>query len=57
MPEVLKRVPPHSMEAEQSILGSMMLSEGCVLQAVERLQERDFYTESHRRIFLSLIHI
>ena len=34
MPEVLKRVPPHSMEAEQSILGSMMLSEGCVLQAV-----------------------
>ena len=55
MPEVLKRVPPHSMEAEQSILGSMMLSEGCVLQAVERLQERDFYTESHRRIFRAMV--
>ena len=55
MPEVLKRVPPHSMEAEQSILGSMMLSEGCVLQAVERLQERDFYTESHRKIFRAMV--
>ena len=51
MPEVIRRVPPSSMEAEQSVLGAMLLSENCVLAAVEKLREEDFYVESHRRIW------
>ncbi|MBQ9941429.1 MAG: replicative DNA helicase, partial [Christensenellaceae bacterium] len=51
MAEEIRRVPPSSLEAEQSILGSALLSEGCALAAVERLKERDFYMEAHRRIF------
>lgn len=50
----MSRVPPNSLEAEQSILGSMMLSENCVLQAVEKLKEGDFYSENHRRIWRAM---
>ena len=54
MPEVIRRVPPRSMEAEQSVLGAMLLSENCVLAAVEKLREEDFYVESHRRIWRAM---
>ena len=54
MPEVIRRVPPSSMEAEQSVLGAMLLSENCVLAAVEKLREEDFYVESHRRIWRAM---
>jgi replicative DNA helicase len=42
------------MEAEQSVLGAMLLSENCVLAAVEKLREEDFYVESHRRIWRAM---
>ncbi|MGI6665557.1 MAG: replicative DNA helicase [Christensenellaceae bacterium] len=51
MAEIVGRVPPHSQEAEQSILGAMLLSEDCVLAAVEKLKEEDFYTTGHRRLW------
>ncbi len=54
MPEVIRRVPPSSMEAEQSVLGAMLLSENCVLAAMEKLREEDFYMESHRRIWRAM---
>lgn len=54
MPDIVSRIPPNSIEAEQSILGSMMLSENCVLTAVEKLREEDFYTAQHRRLFSAM---
>ena len=42
MPEQINRIPPSSMEAEQSVLGAMLLSENCVLAAAEKLKEEDF---------------
>ena len=54
MSEVIGRVPPNSLEAEQSILGSMLLSEDCALIAVSSVNENDFYTETHRRIFRAM---
>ena len=54
MPEIAGRIPPNSLEAEQSILGSMMLSEECALMAVAEMKESDFYTQTHRRIFTAM---
>lgn len=54
MPEISGRIPPNSLEAEQSILGSMMLSEECALMAVAEMKESDFYTQTHRRIFTAM---
>ena len=39
-----QRVPPHSIEAEQSVLGSMLLDANAVTQAMETLTTEDFYT-------------
>ena len=48
------RVPPNSLEAEQSVLGSMLLSEDCVILAVDKLKEHDFYTPMNRRIWRAM---
>ena len=44
------RVPPHNLEAEQSVLGSMMLSKTIVGEVLEILRPDDFYREAHQRI-------
>ena len=43
--------PPHSLEAEKSILGSMLLSRPAVEQAMETLRGEDFYLARHQDIF------
>jgi replicative DNA helicase len=51
------RVPPHNLEAEESVLGSMILSPGAVAEAHEVLVPEDFYKESHRKIFQVLVEL
>lgn len=45
------KVPPHSIEAEQSVLGGMMLDNRAWDQIADRLREEDFYRHDHRLIF------
>ena len=45
------RVPPHSEEAEQSVLGSMLMDRDAVNVAVENLSQEDFYNLRHGEIF------
>ena len=47
----IDRVPPQNLEAEQSVLGSMLLERDAIARAVEILRPEDFYREAHRRIF------
>jgi len=44
-------VPPHSLEAEESVLGSVMLSAEAANVAFERLRAEDFYKPAHQLIF------
>jgi len=44
------RVPPHNLEAEESVLGSMMISKTAVGEALEILQPEDFYRDAHQKI-------
>ncbi|MDX1661109.1 MAG: replicative DNA helicase [Gemmatimonadota bacterium] len=48
------RTPPHSDEAEVSVLGGMLLEETAVDRAMEILAEEDFYHPAHRRIFQAI---
>lgn len=48
------RVPPHSLEAEQSVLGSMMLSRTAISEVLEVLRPDDFYRDAHRQIAESM---
>jgi replicative DNA helicase len=46
-----ERVPPHNLEAEESVLGSMMLSGEAIAAVVEVLKPSDFYRPAHQRIY------
>jgi replicative DNA helicase len=45
------RVPPHSLEAEVSVLGSCLISTTAVVTALEMLSADDFYRNAHRVVF------
>ncbi len=45
------RVPPHSIDAEESVLGAVLLSSDAANVALEKLHVEDFYKPSHQRIF------
>lgn len=47
----LVKIPPHSIEAEQSVLGGLMLENRSWDQIADRLREADFYRFDHRLIF------
>jgi replicative DNA helicase len=53
--QLLERPLPNSAESERAILGSIVLDNGLVSQAIELLRPEDFYVPSHRRIFLAMI--
>ncbi|WP_058486054.1 replicative DNA helicase [Defluviitalea phaphyphila] len=48
---ILKRIPPHNIEAEQSVLGSMIIDREAVAIAAEVLRGDDFYRPDHKVIF------
>ena len=47
----LGRNPPQNISAEQAALGSMLLQENAILQAVDILKPKDFYKKTHQIIF------
>lgn len=50
------RVPPHNLEAEESLLGAMMLSRDAITAAVEaRVDETDFYKPAHAHIYTAVM--
>lgn len=48
------RVPPHSLEAEQAVLGGLLLDHQAFDQVLEVLQARDFYSPDNRLIFTAM---
>ncbi|MEX2394648.1 MAG: replicative DNA helicase [Actinomycetota bacterium] len=49
------RLPPHSVEAEESVLGAMLLSEASVSDVLEKIRADDFYKPAHRKIFEAVV--
>ena len=49
--ELLTRQMPQSLEAEQAVIGSMLIDPACIAEVIEQLRPEDFYAEEHQRIF------
>ena len=49
--ELLLRQMPHSVEAEQAVLGSILIDERCIPQVIEHLRPEDFYLRQNREIY------
>ena len=48
---LIKRIPPHSLEAEKSVIGSMLMSRDAVITACEILNKDDFYEQQYGVLF------
>lgn len=53
--EDITRIPPHSVESEQSILGSILLDKDAIITVSETINPDDFYKEAHKIIYESMI--
>ncbi|MCX7845931.1 MAG: replicative DNA helicase [Dictyoglomaceae bacterium] len=53
--EILGRVPPHNEEAEQAVLGAMLLSRDAIAKVIEVLRPESFYYEHNSIIFRIII--
>lgn len=51
----IERVPPQSLDAEQGVLGSMLLDRDAIARTVESLRPEDFYRDAHRIIYAAML--
>ena len=54
---LIKRIPPHSIEAEQSVIGAMLLDRDAILIASEILTSDDFYQNQYGIIFDAMVEL
>ncbi len=52
--QTLRKTPPHSIEAEESVLGGILLDNTAIDRVVEAVVADDFYREAHRKIMRAM---
>ena len=54
---LLKRVLPHSIEAEQSVIGAMIMDKDAIVTASEIVTEEDFYSKQCGALFEAMVEL
>ncbi len=54
---LIKRIMPHSLEAEQSVIGSMIMDREAIVIASETVTKEDFYQQSYGVLFESMVEL
>ena len=54
---LIKRIMPHSLEAEQSVIGSMIMDKEAIVIASETVNKEDFYQQSNGILFESMVEL
>ncbi|NCU43316.1 replicative DNA helicase, partial [Candidatus Falkowbacteria bacterium] len=49
--QILERIPPHSLEAEESLLGCLLIDRDAIIKVADNILPQDFYKEAHQTIF------
>ena len=57
MEAAMKRIPPHSAEAEQAVLGAMLMNKEAITVASEILSGDDFYQTAYGILFNSMVEL
>lgn len=52
-----ERVPPQNIEAEQAVLGAMLIKKEAIIEVQEILRPDDFYREAHRIVFEAMLEL
>lgn len=53
----LDRLPPHSVEAEASVLGALLLDREAMIKIADFLRPQDFYSPAHGRIYAAMVEL
>ena len=53
----LGKIPPHDIEAEQAVIGSMLTDKDAIMSAVETLKPEDFYREDNKIIYEAILNL
>ncbi len=53
----LDRLPPQNLEAESSVLGSLMLDKDAIIKIADVVHSEDFYDEKHKYIYLAMLEL
>src|SRR5512146_357210 len=53
----IDRLPPQSVEAEQSVLGALLIDRDAVIEVAELLQPGDFYRQAHGQVYAAVLHL
>lgn len=51
----INKLPPQNIEAEQAVLGAIILDNEALPKSLEILSQDDFYRESHRRLYRAIL--
>lgn len=54
---LIKRILPHSLEAEQSVIGSMIMSKDAIVEASEMITGVDFYQQQYGIVFEAMVEL
>jgi replicative DNA helicase len=57
MDELLNRHIPYSAEAEQAVIGSMLIDPGCIAEVLEKVRAADFYVQANRDVFETIFYM
>jgi replicative DNA helicase len=55
--EAVLRVPPQSLDAEQSVLGGVLIEDRAITKVLDILTPQDFYREGHRKVFSAMMEL
>ena len=53
----LGKIPPHDIEAEQAVIGSMLTDSDAVVEAIETLKSDDFYRQDNKTIYEAIYNL
>lgn len=57
MEETINRIPPNDQEAEQAVLGAMLIDNNATVEVLELLKQDDFYRKDHEIIFSCILEL
>jgi len=53
--DLINKLPPQNIEAEKSLLGSLMLDKNAIVKVVDYLEAKDFYNQGHQEIYKAIV--
>ncbi|MFA6512366.1 MAG: replicative DNA helicase [Patescibacteria group bacterium] len=57
MADSVTKIPPQNLEAEQSVLGALLIDKDAMIRVADSLHPEDFYKDTHRKVYESMLDV